>query len=269
MHTTLNPTKKAKGKKPTVVATTHKVDLFDVDVDEEDSNEEIEFGPDDDSKLGGLAAKQSVNNFTGQVFALEDSDSSSSEEEVDVGGNSVVRRQRNDADAEDEEGYLNVDDAADDDEDKPDDWTAEEQGPAGATPASATATAGAPASEKDARKADSNDGQNAQSAKRRKVVATMSGAGAARPARNHAGLPPATRKEIRDDLEKYLARSSLKGMSLSTLLKKLKKKEYMKRHMEQVKDYLLKALPEIAEKKVIEGEDRFVLKVHARQLQRD
>jgi hypothetical protein len=43
--------------KAKVVATTRKVDVMDVDVDEEDWNEEIEFAPDDESKLGGLGPK--------------------------------------------------------------------------------------------------------------------------------------------------------------------------------------------------------------------
>ena len=56
LDTDIRPTKvKAK-----VVATTRKVDVFDVDVDEEDWNEEIEFAPDEESKLGGLGAKVCV-----------------------------------------------------------------------------------------------------------------------------------------------------------------------------------------------------------------
>lgn len=255
-----------------VVATTRKVDLFDVDVDEEDWNAEIEFAPDDESKLGGLGAKMSVNEFTGEAFSLESSDDSSTEEEVDITGTSVVRRQRAQDDAEEEEAYLQVDDETP--EDDKDDWTAEEQGPSAGPAAAAESKAAPSAAQK--RKAGAAVGKPAPTAdtaeapapstKRRKVDPAAAGA-AAKPTRNVHGLSLEIRKEIKLDLEKYLKRSSLKGITLAALLKKLKKKEYMKRQTNLVKEFLLKTLPEMAQPKKIEGEDRFVLKTLVHQLQ--
>jgi len=260
--------KKAKPTKAVKVATTHKVDLFSVDVDDEDSNEEIDFAPDEDSKLGGIAPSV-FNKFTGEEMRLEESSDSDTDEEVDVGGNTVVRRQRLDEDLDDE-AYLHVDDDGDADEadDKDDDWTAEEQGPAAAVAAGKEAAGKAAAAavppDKTSHPRDEAEGggaRQAPAAKRRKLVATMSAPPEQGAQRRRYGLPPDVKKDIRGDLTKYLRRVSLKGMTLATLLKKLKKKKYMtdKRNVEHVKEYMLTLLKEIAQLKRIEGEERFVL----------
>jgi hypothetical protein len=163
--------------------------------------------------------QQAFNEYSGETHDLESSDEEDTEDEVDIAGDAVVRRKRLDVDAEDEEAYLEgdgEDDKAGDDD--ADDWTAEEgRSGGGHGPATAASSADADKTNGDGTKTTRpRDDDAAGPSKKRRVGAAGEGDGEGaaddqlQPQRKLHGLSPETKREIRDDLEKYLKRSSFK-----------------------------------------------------------